>query len=59
MSVKNKYKSARQLGYDDLFDEVCLQLKGNYRPENDKQRHLQCELINDVILIVKKLNTKK
>lgn len=41
--------------YDELFDEVCLQLKGNYFPKNEEETAI---LINDVIKIVKKLSIK-
>lgn len=54
-----QYKSARQRGYDELFDEVCIQLQGKYIPKNDEEREVQCELINDVIKIVKRMTLGK
>ena len=54
-----KYKSAAQRGYDELFDEVCIQFKGKHTPKNEEERLAHCELINDVIKITKRLITGK
>ena len=51
-----EYKSARQRGYDELFDEVCMQLAGKHNPKNEEERLIHCELINDVIKITKELS---
>jgi hypothetical protein len=53
------YKSARQRGYDELFDEVCIQLEGKYNPKNEEERIAHCELINDVIKIEKRMTIIK
>lgn len=51
--LPKKYRSAAQRGFDELFDEVCLQLAGKYNPRNEAERERQCNLINDVIVITK------
>lgn len=53
-----EYKSAIQRGYDELFDEVCIQLEGKHTPKNEEERKAYCELINDVIKIVKRMTIK-
>jgi len=49
------HKSARQLGYDELFDEVCFRFEGKHAPKNEEERLAHCELINDTIKITKQL----
>ncbi len=50
-----KHKSAAQRGYDEFFDEVCLQLQGKFIPKTEEERIVHCELINAVIVITKRL----